>query len=74
MTFEPKAAARATATPWRWPPESVSTACQMFWMVMQTQFGELLARALFHRGAVEHAEPNAEHAGLADLAAEEHVV
>ncbi len=32
-TFEPKAAARATATPWRWPPDSVSTAWWMFWMV-----------------------------------------
>ena len=32
-TLEPKAAARATATPWRWPPERVSTAWWMFWMV-----------------------------------------
>ena len=29
----PKAAARATATPWRWPPERVSTGWLMFWMV-----------------------------------------
>ena len=29
----PKAAARATATPWRCPPESVSTAWLMSWMV-----------------------------------------
>ncbi len=33
MTFEPNAAARATAT-WRCPPDSVSTAWLMFWMVM----------------------------------------
>jgi hypothetical protein len=33
MTFEPKAAARATATPWRCPPERVSTAWLMFWIV-----------------------------------------
>ena len=26
-TCRAKAALRATATPWRWPPESVSTAC-----------------------------------------------
>ena len=29
----PKAAARATATPWRCPPDRVSTAWPMFWMV-----------------------------------------
>ena len=31
----PKAAARATATPCRWPPDSVSTAWLMFWMVIR---------------------------------------
>ena len=30
MTFDPNAAARATATPWRCPPESVSTAWLIF--------------------------------------------
>jgi len=34
ITFEPKAAARATATPCRCPPDSVSTAWLMFWIVM----------------------------------------
>ena len=34
ITFEPNAAARATATPWRWPPESDSTCWLMSWMVM----------------------------------------
>ena len=29
ITLDPKAAARATATPCRWPPESVSTGCVM---------------------------------------------
>ena len=32
-TLLPNAAARATATAWRWPPERVSTAWLMFWMV-----------------------------------------
>src|SRR5271166_5916454 len=27
-------AARATATPWRWPPDSVSTGWWMFWIVI----------------------------------------
>ena len=31
----PNAAARATATPWRWPPDSVSTDWLMFWMVIR---------------------------------------
>ena len=34
-TREPKAAARATATPWRWPPERVSTDWWMFWIVIR---------------------------------------
>ena len=34
ITFEPNAAARATATPWRWPPESDSTCWVMSWIVM----------------------------------------
>ncbi|MCY1380269.1 hypothetical protein D9M69_680740 [compost metagenome] len=31
-TCRAKAALRATATHWRWPPESVSTACVIDWM------------------------------------------
>src|SRR6266496_3753900 len=31
-TRRPNAALRATATPCRWPPESVSTACRIDWM------------------------------------------
>ncbi len=46
MTFEPKAAARATATPWRWPPESVSTAWLMFWIVIRPS-SDSLSRANF---------------------------
>ena len=75
MTLEPKAAARATATPWRWPPESVSTAWLMFWMVIRPSSESLCAGALLHGRAVEHAEPAApSRPRLADLAAEEHVV
>ncbi len=44
MTFEPKAAARATATPWRWPPESVSTGWLMFWIVIRPS-SDSLSRA-----------------------------
>ncbi|MNL71393.1 hypothetical protein D3C87_1965380 [compost metagenome] len=45
-TLEPKAAARATATPCRWPPESVSTAWLMFWMVIRPS-SDSFARARF---------------------------
>ena len=34
ITLLPNAAARATATPWRWPPDSDSTCWEMSWIVM----------------------------------------
>ena len=73
-TFEPKAAARATATPWRWPPDSVSTAWLMFWMVIRPS-SVSLSRARFSiagRSSMRNQSP--EKARFADLAAEEHVV
>ena len=74
MTRLPKAAARATATPWRWPPESVSTAWLMSWMVSRPSLRHLLARASSRMPVeVEHAEDRAADARLAPLAAQEQV-
>ena len=45
----PKAAARATATPWRWPPDSVSTGWLMFWMVSRPSSFSCSRASLLHR-------------------------
>ena len=43
-TFDPNAAARATATAWRWPPERFSTGTVTSCRVEMPSFGELVSR------------------------------
>ena len=52
ITFEPNAAARATATPWRWPPESDSTCWLMSWMVMIPRSVICFLASVAHLGRV----------------------
>ena len=59
ITFEPKAAARATATPCLCPPDSVSTDCPIFWIVRRPR-SDSLARAAFcipARSSIRKMEP-----------------
>ena len=73
-TLLPNAADRATATPWRWPPDSVSTACPMFWMVAMPS--SVMCRLASARMCLRSSmrKHRAERARLALLAAEEQVV
>ena len=65
--------ARATATHWRWPPDSVSTACVIERMPTFSSFMRAMLSSQ-HLLLVEHAQHVAEEAGPAQLAAEEQVL
>ena len=73
MTRLPKAAARATATPWRWPPDSVSTAWLMSWMVSSPSLLSSAARVVAHPLEVQHPEDRPADARPASFAAQEQV-
>ena len=60
--------ARATATDWRWPPESVATGWRTERIVVTESDCERLGRPLLHRRLVEPEER------VVLLAAEEHVL
>ena len=73
MTLLPNAAARATATAWRWPPDSVSTAWRH---VLDGADAERLIDCLgsiAHATLVEHSKDRTERTRPALFATEEHV-
>ena len=58
--------ARATATPWRWPPESEPTGWRIERTVVTERLAERLLRLALHRRLLEDPE-------AAELLAEKHV-
>ena len=67
-SFEFHITARATATDWRWPPESVATGCRIERIVVTRERLQRLGRALLHHRLLEPLER------VVRLAAEEHVL
>ena len=72
-TLLPKAAALATATAWRCPPESVSTAWIHVLQSANTQVGQVTLGLPPHRPSVEQAQHRAEQSGAPLLAGQEQV-
>ncbi len=69
-TLPPNAAARATATAWRCPPERDSTATDMFCTVEMPRSQHRLLGPLAHALLVEHAEHAPQRSGATLLAGE----
>ena len=72
-TLRAKAALRATATPWRWPPESVPTRL-VHGANTDLEIGHVAHGVAHHALFVQHAKHAAQDPRPADLAAEKDIL